>query len=81
VKDGANWKPPGPMSEEEFAHFLNVGMDVTDPNDFAYVATYADYWLDGLAPNQPIRMHGDTLQPELGYTTFAAAHAGWDAVR
>lgn len=79
--DGS-WKPPGPMDEAAFAYFLNVPMDVTDKvDDFTYITTYADYWLDGLAPNQPIRMHGDTLTPELGYTLFAAAADGWNAVK
>jgi hypothetical protein len=76
-----NWKAPGPMTEAEFAHFNDVAMDVLDPNDFALITTYADYWLDGLAPNQPIRMHGDTLVPELGYTSFAAAVTGWNEVK
>lgn len=81
VKDGDGWKPPGQMTEAEFAHFLNVAMDAVDPDEFAYITAYADLWLDGLAPNQPIRMNSDNLEPELGYARYADAAKGWDAVR
>jgi uncharacterized protein len=81
VADDRTAGPPGEMSEAQFAHFLEVPMDVLDPDDFEYITTYADYWLDGLALNQPIRLRGDTLTSELGYSTFSAALDGWNAVK
>ena len=55
-------------------------MDAVDPSQFLYVTEYADYWINGLAPNQPIRMSGDTLVNELGYGTFAEAQAAWRGI-
>jgi hypothetical protein len=31
--------------------------------------------------NQPVRMNGDTLHPEIGQPTFSAAKAAWEAIR
>ncbi|MEO8812103.1 MAG: patatin-like phospholipase family protein [Caulobacteraceae bacterium] len=82
VSDGAGgWKAPGAMTPAQFKYFCNVAMDALDPNQFSYITTYADDWLDGLAPNQPIRMNSDTLEAELGYGLFAEAKAAWEAIR
>ena len=81
VPDGAGWKAPGGMTPAQFGLFNNIAMDVLDPHQFAYITEYADYWLAGQAPNQPIRMNSDTLANELGYGTFAEAKAAWRAIR
>jgi hypothetical protein len=82
VKDAAgNWTAPGSMTQAQFKYFNNVGMDAIDSNQFAYITTYADYWLAGQAPNQPIRMDSDTLAVELGYGRYADALAAWRAIR
>jgi hypothetical protein len=44
------------------------------------IAAYADLWLAGHAPNQPLRMDADTLTSKLGPTTFPDALAAWKAV-
>ncbi len=42
---------------------------------------YADMWVQNEAPNQPIRMDGDTLVRELGQSWFKDAAAAWNAIR
>ena len=81
IADGEEWRAPGGMTPAQFKYFENIGMDVIDPSQFLYVTEYADYWIAGLAPNQPIRMNGDKLLNELGYGTFAEAAAAWQAVK
>lgn len=44
------------------------------------IGDFASLWLDDKVTNQPIRMDGDTLKPELGDTTFSAARSRWDAL-
>jgi len=75
------WKAPGNMTEEDFTTMVQMPMDALDPGQVTAISNYADLWLTDVAPNQPIRMDGDTLKRELGQTTYSAAKAAWMAIR
>jgi Patatin-like phospholipase len=79
-RDGA-WAAPGSMTAKQFAFLKGLDLAATKPEEVQAIADYADLWLNDAAPNQPIRMDGDTLQRELGQTTFSAARAAWNAIR
>jgi hypothetical protein len=81
VKIAGVWSAPGPMSEDEFTYLANLDMDAVQQAQVDAISQYADLWLQGEAPNQPIRMDGDTLKPELGQSTFQGAAAAWGAVK
>jgi hypothetical protein len=79
---GANaWKAPGTMTEEAFTTLAQMPMDALKPEQVQAISDYADLWLQDVAPNQPIRMDGDTLKLELGQATYSAALAAWNAVK
>jgi uncharacterized protein len=81
VSDGrGGWKGPGAWTQEQLSHLAGIDLTALDQVDIAYIADYADTWLAGIAPNQPLRMDADTLAPKLGPTTFPAALAAWNAV-
>jgi hypothetical protein len=82
IKDGTgNLAPPTYMSTDQFKYFLDLPMDAIDQDQVLYIRRCADYWLQGLAPNQPIRMNGDTLAIELGYGSFQEGRAAWEAIK
>jgi hypothetical protein len=79
---GANaWKAPGSMTEDDFTTLAQMPMDALDPDQVSAISNYADLWLTDVAPNQPIRMDGDTLKLELGQMTYSAAKVAWMAIR
>lgn len=75
------WTAPGRMTQGQFSFLVDLDMDAVEQNEVDAIASYAGLWLDSQVPNQPIRMDGDTLQPEIGYRTFAAARQAWETVR
>jgi hypothetical protein len=82
VKDSTgNWMAPGGMSADQFTTLCNITMDALAPEQINAIAAYAELWLADKAPNQPIRLDGATLQPEIGYATFGAALRAWKAIR
>jgi hypothetical protein len=81
VKDGSTWRAPGSMSAAQFTYLAKLDMDAVEQSQVDAISKYADLWLQGVAPNQPLRMNGDTLDPELGQTTFQAAIAAWNAIK
>jgi len=56
-------------------------MDAVEQPQVDAIGRYADLWLQGSASNQPIRMNGDNLVPELGQTRFQDAVAAWKAIK
>ena len=81
VPDGhGGWKGPGSWTQEQLAHLAGVDLTALDQVDIHYIADYADTWLAGIAPNQPLRMDADTLTPKLGPNSFPDALAAWNAV-
>ncbi len=75
------WAAPGAMTEDEFNTLANVPMDALEAAQMQQITDYADLWLNDVAPNQPIRMNGDTLTVELGQGRFSQALAAWNAVK
>ena len=80
VSKAGIWSAPGSMSEDQFTYLANLDMDAVEQAQVDAISWYADLWVQGGAPNQPIRMDGRTLSPELGETTFQAAATAWRAI-
>ena len=76
-----NWSAPPPMTREQFAYLANLDMDAVEQPEVDAITRYADLWLKDATRNQPIRMNGQTLTPELGQPTFTAAKAAWEAIK
>ncbi|MGC9996295.1 MAG: patatin-like phospholipase family protein [Terriglobia bacterium] len=81
VRKGNVWSAPDSMSADEFTYLAKLDMDAVEQAQVDSISNYADLWVKGSAPNQPIRMDGDTLQRELGQGTFPAAAAAWKAIQ
>jgi hypothetical protein len=81
VSDGqGGWEGPGSWTQEQLAHLAGVDLTALDQVDIQYISDYADLWLGGIAPNQPLRMDADTLTLKLGQRTFPDALAAWKAI-
>ena len=78
---GGTWSPPGSMSAAQFTYLAKIDMDAVEQAQVDAISRYADLWVQNQAPNQPIRMNGDTLNPELGQILFQDAVAAWNAIR
>ena len=81
VKKSGAWYAPGSMTAAQFKYLANLDMDAVEQAQVDAISKYADLWVQGLAPNQPLRMNGDTLGPELGQITFPTAAAAWNAIK
>ena len=81
VKNAGAWHAPGAMSAAQFMYLAKLDMDAVEQSQVDAISKYADLWIQGVAPNQPLRMNGDTLDPELGQTTFQSAVAAWNAIK
>jgi len=81
VKNAGAWCAPGTMTEAQFTSLAKLDMDAVEQAQVDAISNYADLWLQGIAPNQPLRMNGDTLDPELGQITFPTAAAAWNAIK
>ena len=81
IRSGGAWSAPGSMSAAQFTYLAELDMDAVEPPQVDAITRYADLWLQGVAPNQPIRMDGDTLAPELGQDRFQGAKAAWNAIK
>ncbi len=75
------WIAPGSMTAEQFSYLANLDMDAVEQAQVDAISQYADLWIQNTAPNQPIRMNGDTLVAELGQNRFQGAVAAWNAIR
>lgn len=81
ANQAGDWSAPGSMTADEFAYLASFDMDAIEQPEVDAIVAYADLWLAGVAPNQPLRMNGDTLKPELGGGTFQEALAAWNAIQ
>jgi hypothetical protein len=81
VKNNGTWSAPGSMTETEFMNLVKLDMDAVQQSQEEAISKYADLWLQGVAPNQPIRMDSNTLEPELGQARFSVALAAWEAIK
>jgi hypothetical protein len=77
---GGGWTPPAGWSLAQFKYLANIDMDAVVQQDIGYIDDYCAYWLADNAPNQPIRMNGQTfdpMTPEIGYAKFSEAKSAW----
>jgi hypothetical protein len=81
VMNAGVWSAPGPMSAAQFTYLAKLDMDAVEQAQVDAISKYADLWVQSVAPNQPIRMNGDTLVSELGQTRFKNAVAAWNAIK
>jgi uncharacterized protein len=81
INSAGAWTAPGSMTAAQFTYLVNLGFDAIQQAQVNAISAYADLWLRNQAPNQPIRMNGDTLALELGQGWFQDAVAAWNAIR
>jgi len=72
--------PPASMTENEFNRLARLDMDVVAVRGRGYHHEYAHKWLQDEAPNQPIRMDGDTLALEVGHLKAGLAIDWWQRI-
>ena len=61
------------MTPEAFVYLCGLSMDAVEQPQVAAIESYCDLWLADRVPNQPIRMDGATLEPEIGQARFSQA--------
>jgi uncharacterized protein len=81
VRKRGRLSAPGSMTPEEFDFLKKLGLDAIKKPEVDAIAGYADLWLKDVAPNQPIRMNGETFEAELGQEKFSKAKAAWEAIK
>jgi hypothetical protein len=81
INNAGVWTAPGSMSAAQFAYLAKLDMDAVQQSQVDAISSYADLWIRNLAPNQPIRMNGDTLVRELGQGWFQDAVSAWNAIK
>jgi hypothetical protein len=69
------------MTAPQFKNLVNLDFDAVEQSQIDEIAQYADLWVKNEAPNQPIRMDGNTLARELGQDRFGTAKSAWEAIR
>jgi hypothetical protein len=77
VDHGSGWCCPGNLTFADFQYLMNIPLDALQQSQIDAIANYADLWLAGHAPNQPIRKNSFTLQPELGHIVYSRATRAW----
>jgi hypothetical protein len=73
--------PVGDMTQDQLKALVGLDLDAIRQPQVDMISSYADLWLADIAPNQPIRMDGTTLAPELGQGKFSEARKAWEAIR
>ena len=75
------WTAPAGMQAAQFCHLRDLDMDAVEQLDVDLIGSFADSWIRDEVMNQPIRMDSDTLQKEIGSTTFGDAVRSWQMLR
>jgi hypothetical protein len=75
------WSAPGSMTAAQFTYLAKLDMDAVQQAQVDAISSYADLWIQSAAPNQPIRMDGDTLVRELGRDRFQSCEDAWNAIK
>jgi len=82
VRDAAgNWAAPPGLTPAQFKYLVDLDTDAVEQGQVDAIAHFAELWLQGKVPNQPIRMDTETLKCELGAPSFQDAVAAWKAIR
>ena len=74
------WGTYAGMTPEAFVYLCGLGMDAVEQPQVAAIESYCDLWLADRVPNQPIRMDGATLEPEIGQARFSQAKDAWERI-
>jgi hypothetical protein len=74
------WGTYADMTKDAFAYLCQVDMDAVAQAQVAAIESYCDLWLADRVPNQPIRMDGATLEPEIGQARFSHAKDAWEKI-
>jgi len=69
------------MTTQQFTDMVNLPVDALDQDQVDKIAAYAELWLAGGVPNQPIREDTTTLKLELGSASFKEAASVWQALK
>jgi hypothetical protein len=80
VSSGGALVAPSGWTAAQFRYLCNLGMDAVEANDVAYIDDWCRLWLGDHVANQPIRMDGATLRPEVGYGRFSEGMLAWQAL-
>lgn len=82
VKDAnGQWQVPPDMTMDQFTFLKDLDMDAVKNDEVEAIVNYTNLWIQDKAPNQPIRMNGDTLKVEVGSPLFSSALAAWNAIK
>src|SRR5690242_18212671 len=76
LRAGGGWAPPKGYTVAQFQYLCQIDMDAVMPTEIRFITDYCTFWLEDRAPNQPIRMNGQTFDPqnpEIGYAKFSEA--------
>ncbi|MGH7071975.1 MAG: hypothetical protein ACREFO_18470 [Acetobacteraceae bacterium] len=77
---GTIWTAPQNWTAAQFEYLCGLPMDVITQADMDYIEDWCSLWIGGGARNQPIRMNGQTLDAEIGYTRFQDSVAAWTSL-
>jgi hypothetical protein len=77
VKKGETWSAPDCMTPADFGYLTNLDLDAVQRRQVDAISNYAGLWVKDVAPNQPIRMKGETIELEVGKGLFSEAVAAW----
>ena len=77
LRRGDDWVAPPDLGETDFVTLRDMDMDAVAQDQVDLIVKLAELWIDDRVPNQPVRMDGGTLQPEIGKGWFKPAVAEW----
>ena len=80
ARQNGQWDAPNGWTTAQFQYLCNLGMDAVDQNQVQYIADWCQLWLQDGAPNQPLRMNGETLAVEVGYGKYSEAKRAWSSL-
>jgi hypothetical protein len=81
VRTPLGWEAPPDLGLDDFLALKALGMDAVEQGQVDLIGRLALLWIEDEVRNQPIRMHGDTLEPEIGFSAFRAGAAEWANLR
>ncbi len=76
IWDGAAWRLPDGLSEEQFETLVEMDLDALGQDQIELITRLCELWLDDSVPNQPIRA-GENLSCDVGHDRFSRAKAAW----
>lgn len=69
ILDGSVWQCPKALKLAEFIKLADIEMDAIRQQDINLIEKFADLWIEGNIPNQPIRLDADLI-PLIGQSSF-----------